>query len=161
MHQRVGRLHHRLGDPPDGGKLAVGAGGNDRESPRQLLLHLMVHLFQERVLRPFDGKVDEHQDHRERQGQGGGVEFQAQAVEDFEHRLVRRLQVDGVQRHRDADHRSQEAEDRDRPDDHAEQTVAVVQAAGVEVGKGLQFVVEPSAEPYRRTCSRAARNRAM
>ena len=34
------------------------------------------------------------------------------------------------------------AEDRDRPDDHAEQAVAGVQPGGVQVGKVFQFVVE-------------------
>ena len=65
------------------------------------------------------------------------------------HRLVHRLGIDAVQGHGDADHRAQEAHDGNRPNDHAEQPVAGVQAGGVEIGQVFQLVVEPfgRAEP--------------
>ena len=119
--------------------------GDRREPARQFLLHALIHLLQQRSLGMLHGKMDEHQNHRQRQGQGGGVELQAQALENLEHRrLIRRLgnSAAPVKHHRDADHRPQEAEDRDRPDDDTEQAVTGVESGGIHVGQVLQLVVQ-------------------
>ena len=71
--------------------------------------------------------------------------FKPKPSKDLEHRrLIRPAgDVDGaVKHHRDADHRSQEAEDRDRPNDDAEQAVTGVEPGGIHVGKVLQLVVQ-------------------
>ena len=147
LHQPFGHLHHRLGHAADCGDLAVGPTGKLREAAGQLLLNSPVHPLQQDGFRAIDEEVDEHQQHRHRQGQRRRVEFQTQAGQHGLHGLVEVVFVDAVQGHGDADDGSQKAHNGDRPDDDAEKREGGLGASDVHVGEVLQFVVQAVGPP--------------
>jgi hypothetical protein len=116
------------------------------EAAQQVLVAVVLDLGQEALFDLLDRARREHDGDAQHECDQRGVEGDGQAAGDRADRLLHDLEVDGAPDRLgeaahggpDADHRADEAEDRNRPDEHAHHRVARLDGVGV----GIRLVLE-------------------
>jgi hypothetical protein len=142
----LGGPNDGVGDPLDRLHVRVGCSADDFEKAEELVAGALVHGFEHLRFHPVDQELDEHQHHREAEGQRGGVELDVEAAEQAFHD---RLQVAHVLLGElgddmgDADDGAEEAHHGRGPNNDPHEGVTVLLANDIHLGQVFQLRFKP------------------